>query len=79
MGIYGKYYKNGSGVNDPTAYKAIMNATLAEYRTEKNINELINDILIDCERHGFYIEGKVTFVSKGNCRVYKKEIKKLEE
>lgn len=58
--------KNGSGVNDPTAYEAIKNLQDDEARMHKLIDAIRNI----CNLSGFYIEGRITLKSKKTGKIY---------
>lgn len=71
--------KNNSGYKDPTAFAAITRNKFKHKEDVRRIDKLINDILIDLDRYGFYIDGAVTFVDKTNCYVFNVKIKKEKE
>lgn len=73
-------YRNGSGYNDPTAFRAIANAELKD-RTKimKRLSILKHKIYKLCLLNGFYIDGLVSFVDTSTNKKYDKYLSNVKE
>lgn len=62
--------KNGSGYNDPTAYKAIKNAdAIAESRAR--FHKMLEAIFALCEGYGFHLEEHITVKDKKTGKIWR--------
>lgn len=59
--------RNASGYSDPTAYEAIKNTEMDDYRFHK----LLHTIFDICELSDFKLEGRITLVDQRTGKVYK--------
>ena len=58
--------KNGSGYNDPTAYKAIQNVD----KESERFHKLLNTIFYICDLAGFRVEGRIVLRDKETGRIW---------
>lgn len=67
--------RNGSGCNDPTAYKAIKNAIKDERKKEANpdqrFNDFLNTIFTICELSDFHIEERIVVKDKRTGKIWR--------
>ena len=61
-------YKNTSGCDDPTAYKAIRNV---EGDNDERFHKLLHTIFNVCELSDFRIEGRIVLVDERSGKVYR--------
>lgn len=59
--------KNGSGYDDPTAYKAIRSMQQDEARFRKLMDTIFNV----CELSGFHLEGRIVVKDKKTGRIWR--------
>lgn len=60
-------YKNASGCDDPTAYKAIKTVQQDEARFRKLMETIFNI----CELSGFHLEGRIVVKDKKTGRIWR--------
>ena len=58
--------KNGSGYNDPTAYKAIQKVD----KESERFHKLLNTIFYICDLAGFHVEGRIVLRDKETGRIW---------